>query len=417
VETGSTEWEDFKKFKTPKAQELEDRVRKTPSSSSSSPQGIPSTKSSPGLGRGGPGRQQPRKFAQRRGKDGWKNKGTPGQKGSSPGGSGLEGAWYTRPDQDRDEGKSFNKVTPKENGDGEDSKKGKSNTVKIFGSFWVGKEDAERLQKMAKRLKDEGLPRKDILSMLQGERRKAEKAAKRQRDKTCFKCRRFGHVLAECPNNSNNGTNTSDGGVGDALVAGSDGDICFKCGSTEHSSRNCKRKGEKFSYATCFVCRETGHIARQCPKNTKGVYPGGGSCDECGAITHLKKDCPEAKNGGGDSGNDADVVVGRIENPFVSAEIEPAVAMELDDEETATTEDAGESYPLKSKPKRNLKRRRIEEELPNPFNAETDSIPKKKRKVDNNNADNKAQGDKVESINIANAILPPKKKKKRVVKF
>jgi hypothetical protein len=70
---------------------------------------------------------------------------------------------------------------------------GQSKAVKIFGNVWVGEEDARRLQDLTNKLRAEGLSRKEILDALQGERRKAEKAANRQRDKTCFSCRQFGH--------------------------------------------------------------------------------------------------------------------------------------------------------------------------------------------------------------------------------
>lgn len=118
---------------------------------------------------------------------------------------------------------------------------GSTKSVKVFGNFWVGEDDAKRLQGVAKKMKSEGISRKEILDSLQGERRKAEKASKRRRDKTCFNCRQFGHVLADCPATN---TNTGEGGEGgeEGKKTSSDGDICFKCGSTEHTSRFCKRK-------------------------------------------------------------------------------------------------------------------------------------------------------------------------------
>jgi len=122
---------------------------------------------------------------------------------------------------------------------------GKSKVVQIFGQFWVPADDAKRLQELVKKLRDEGLSRKEILAALQTERRRAEKAAKRIRDKTCFGCRQFGHVLSDCPNttgtNRPNGTETKDSLIGPQPH----GDICFKCGSTEHTSRTCKKKVRK----------------------------------------------------------------------------------------------------------------------------------------------------------------------------
>jgi hypothetical protein len=120
---------------------------------------------------------------------------------------------------------------------------GQSKAVKIFGNVWVGEEDARRLQDLTNKLRAEGLSRKEILDALQGERRKAEKAANRQRDKTCFSCRQFGHVLEDCPKSK--GGEGGVGGGGDeslSLIGKSEGEICFTCGSTEHTSRTCKRK-------------------------------------------------------------------------------------------------------------------------------------------------------------------------------
>jgi hypothetical protein len=139
---------------------------------------------------------------------------------------------------DRDGGESAN-FTPLGGSNPNVKGRGETKSIKIFGNFWVGEEDAKRLQGMAKKLQKEGVSRKDILKALQGERRKAEKASKRRRDKTCFNCRQFGHVLADCPKGeAQEGT---EGGGGETLRK-SDGDICFKCGSTEHTSRTCKRK-------------------------------------------------------------------------------------------------------------------------------------------------------------------------------
>merc|ERR1711974_141412 len=43
------------------------------------------------------------------------------------------------------------------------------------------------------------------------------------------------------------------------------GNHCFKCGSKDHPSRDCKskRKGaDAYAFATCFICKETGHLAK-----------------------------------------------------------------------------------------------------------------------------------------------------------
>ena len=68
-------------------------------------------------------------------------------------------------------------------------------------------------------------------------------------------------------------------------------DVCYKCGSTEHSYHDCK-VSKSFGFVECFICREQGHIARECPDNPRGLYPKGGACKLCGDVTHFKKDCP-----------------------------------------------------------------------------------------------------------------------------
>jgi len=211
---------------------------------------------------------------------------------------------------------------------------GKSKVVKIFGQFWVPLEDGKRFQALAKTLREKGLSRKEILEGLRNERRKAEKAAKRIRDETWFGCRQFGHVLSDCPKASSTSTENQ----GDSLVEQqSQGDICFKCGSTEHTSRRCKKKGEKFNFAKCFVCSKVGHISRQCPDNTRGVYPSGGECNVCGELTHLAKDCPSAFGKPGfesgrkkkEQGEEAGLpVMSKLSDPFASTEYEPDTSFE-----------------------------------------------------------------------------------------
>lgn len=127
-----------------------------------------------------------------------------------------------------------------------------------------------------------GVPKSNVDLAMKLERRKAEKALARFKKQVCFNCRLGGHKLSDCPELDKEQTGTG---------------ICFKCGSTEHTHFECKvNKDPSYRYAKCFICREQGHISVQCPDNPKGIYPNGGCCKICGAVTHLKKDCPDLVN-------------------------------------------------------------------------------------------------------------------------
>lgn len=149
-----------------------------------------------------------------------------------------------------------------------------------FQGFNVTLEDAERLKKLRNDMFKEGIPRNKLEAAIKLERRRAEKSLSRLKKAVCFHCRGYGHVLSQCPSL----TESENTGTG----------ICYKCGSTEHSSAECKVvRGSSFQFAECFICKEQGHIARQCPDNPRGLYPHGGACKECGDVTHLRKDCPK----------------------------------------------------------------------------------------------------------------------------
>ncbi|CAM9503709.1 unnamed protein product, partial [Choristocarpus tenellus] len=92
----------------------------------------------------------------------------------------------------------------------------------------------------------------------------------------CLGCRKWGHVLAQCPD-AKQGTG-----------------ICFNCGSKDHALRVCptkKKQDGSLPHASCFVCGGKGHISAQCKQNANGIYPKGGSCKECGSKHHLWSQC------------------------------------------------------------------------------------------------------------------------------
>lgn len=112
-------------------------------------------------------------------------------------------------------------------------------------------------------------------------RRRLTRIEERSSSRVCFKCRKAGHAIQDCPLMSAD----SEQGTG----------ICFKCGSTEHTINRCKLKLEPghFPYAKCFICNEMGHLTKQCPDNPRGLYPNGGSCKFCSSVEHYARDCPE----------------------------------------------------------------------------------------------------------------------------
>ncbi|XP_010876464.2 zinc finger CCHC domain-containing protein 9 [Esox lucius] len=132
----------------------------------------------------------------------------------------------------------------------------------------------------------EGL-REEVGMALKKDRRREDRRIKRQNDKKsdmlCFKCRKPGHGLADCP----------EAGRDEEMGM----DICYRCGSTEHEIQHCHAKIDpamgKYPYAKCFICSKTGHLSKSCPDNPKGLYAAGGCCHVCGSVEHFQKDCPE----------------------------------------------------------------------------------------------------------------------------
>jgi zinc finger CCHC domain-containing protein 9 len=156
----------------------------------------------------------------------------------------------------------------------------------LFQGFRVTKEDAQRLKSLSAKLRAEGVKGKELAEALKPERRRAEKALARFHKKLCFRCRQPGHALANCPKTD----------LKDSKNAGRDLQVghCFKCGSDQHTSKECVSKakgGDAFAFAKCFVCGQNGHLAKACPDNPRGIYPKGGGCRFCGSVEHLKSEC------------------------------------------------------------------------------------------------------------------------------
>ncbi|XP_064403323.1 zinc finger CCHC domain-containing protein 9-like isoform X2 [Halichondria panicea] len=131
------------------------------------------------------------------------------------------------------------------------------------------------------------------------EKKNEARRLRRRKRKVCFNCRESGHHVSECTKS------------GDRAGTG----MCFKCGASSHTSKNCKARmpegksmliaviqtlslfvGE-YPYAKCFICGEVGHLSRACPENPKGLYPHGGGCNLCGSVEHFKTNCPTRHQG------------------------------------------------------------------------------------------------------------------------
>ncbi|KAJ3195617.1 hypothetical protein HK101_011617 [Irineochytrium annulatum] len=155
-------------------------------------------------------------------------------------------------------------------------------------------------------------------------KRRSRRAKQKERNMTCFLCRQKGHSIKSCPRASASADPTDP----DADPAA---EKCYRCGSPEHKSSECKRPPADpsipYPHAFCFLCKKTGHLIAQCEMNERGLYPNGGSCRFCECVRHLARDCEKnprrkiGKDGVGDDvtlglmdrdqgGDDDDVFIG-----------------------------------------------------------------------------------------------------------
>ncbi|KAJ1881847.1 hypothetical protein LPJ66_011247, partial [Kickxella alabastrina] len=121
--------------------------------------------------------------------------------------------------------------------------------------------------------------------------------------------------------------------------------VCYRCGSGDHTTKDCKKKGNSFSFATCFVCGGQGHLASACQKNEKGLYPNGGSCKYCGSTQHLVKDCKPTRN------KDLEATIGTIDAEQGGDDDDVFVALKMQQEDKIK-QDAVPKVPAVKKPKR-----------------------------------------------------------------
>ncbi|KAF7488394.1 Zinc finger CCHC domain-containing protein 9 [Sarcoptes scabiei] len=142
-----------------------------------------------------------------------------------------------------------------------------------------------KIYKFKKSLQKKNLDAETIRQLVRRKRRDEENKYHKSLKHICFKCRKPGHLVMNCPSQS----------ADDQI------NICYFCGSSEHNLSKCetykqarqssKNEAIDLPFVKCFICHEKGHLTRNCSKNDKGAFPLGGKCRQCGSINHSYKDC------------------------------------------------------------------------------------------------------------------------------
>ncbi|CAG2161661.1 unnamed protein product [Oppiella nova] len=218
------------------------------------------------------------------------------------------------------------------------------------GMILLSPKAEKKIYNMKKGLRKKGFEESEIKELVRKRRREEEIQYMKICSKKCFKCRQIGHKLAECPLNGNDCEEGVDvcyrcGSSEHKLsechqksnvlhvlrgrsVVGTDRSVM--CASDRFSAENIpddeelekeltlptvganhsidaevmdtkpmivktgtiKRINFVLSVYNLYISQNK-HITRDCPRNTRGVYPKGGSCKACHSVNHLIKDCPQ----------------------------------------------------------------------------------------------------------------------------
>ena len=126
---------------------------------------------------------------------------------------------------------------------------------------------------------------------------------------TCFKCKKTGHFVHDCPEEKKGFDHTGkvDIHLVECHICKELGHYSWKClgrinkpkSSADGSNSQNVFPGKDISQVLCFNCSNKGHYANKCPEKEKGpVYTGKRSvsqvlCFKCKTKGHYANDCPE----------------------------------------------------------------------------------------------------------------------------